>query len=95
MYLPFGAGAILSTLTSSQWIDRDYRIVATAHGFPTKKLSGNELLHFPIEEARTRGAFVPTIVMFMSVAVYGWLVDQHIVITTPRRFFNVDTTLTT
>lgn len=95
IYLPFGAGAILATLTSSQWIDRDYRMVATAHGFPTKKLSGIELLHFPIEEARTRGAFVPTIVTFMSVFVYGWLVEQRIVSTTSRGFFNVDNTLTT
>jgi predicted MFS family arabinose efflux permease len=81
IYLPFGIGAILATLVSSRWIDRDYRIVAKAHGLPINKVSGDDLLHFPIEEARLRSAFVPTFCAFISVLTYGWLVHKHLVST--------------
>jgi predicted MFS family arabinose efflux permease len=79
IYLPFGVGALLATLVSSRWIDRDYRIVAKRHGLPINKVSGDDLLHFPIEEARMRSAFVPVGGAFVSVLIYGWLVHTHIV----------------
>jgi len=79
VYLPFGIGAIISTLVSSHWIDREYRVVAKAHGLSIDEVSGDDLLHFPIEEARTRGAFVPTFCAFASVLTYGWLVQHHVV----------------
>ncbi|KAM5356572.1 hypothetical protein ACJ41O_003218 [Fusarium nematophilum] len=78
IYLPFGIGAIISTLTSSRWIDHDYRVVAAAHGLPIDRVSGDDLLQFPIEEARMRSAFTPTLGAFASILVYGWLVDQHV-----------------
>lgn len=78
-YLPFGVGAILATLISSKWIDRDYRIVAKAHGLPVTKMSGDDLLNFPIEEARMRSAFAPVFCVFASILVYGWLVNERLV----------------
>lgn len=85
IYLPFGIGAIAATLISSKRIDRDYRIVATAHGLPVIKVSGDDLLNFPIEEARLRGAFTPTLCAFLSVLIYGWLVNQQVVSTQCRQ----------
>lgn len=79
IYLPFGIGAIISTLVSSKWIDHDYRVVAEAHGLSTNRVSGDDLLQFPIEEARTKSAFLPTFFASGSVLAYGWLVDKHIV----------------
>ncbi|KAL2670027.1 hypothetical protein Neosp_014907 [[Neocosmospora] mangrovei] len=79
IYLPFGIGAIASTLVSSKWIDHDYRVVAKAHGLPINKASGDDLLHFPIEEARIRSAFLPTFGSFVSVLAYGWLVAKRTV----------------
>ncbi|KAI8674560.1 MFS domain-containing protein [Fusarium keratoplasticum] len=79
IYLPFGLGAIVATLASSKWIDHDYRVVAKAHGLPINKVSGDDLLHFPIEEARIRSAFLPTFFSFVSVLAYGWLVAKHTV----------------
>lgn len=79
IYLPFGFGAIIATLVSSYWIDRDYRIVAKAHGLPLQKVSGVDLLSFPIEEARMRSAFAPMFCAFISVLIYGWLVKEEIV----------------
>ncbi|KAM5372200.1 hypothetical protein ACJZ2D_007600 [Fusarium nematophilum] len=83
IYLPFGIGAIISTLTSSRWIDHDYRVVAAAHGLPIDRVSGDDLLQFPIEEARMRSAFTPTLGAFASILVYGWLVDQHVHLAAP------------
>jgi MFS family permease len=79
IYLPFGVGAIISTAVSAKWIDHDYRVVAKAHGLPINKVAGDDLLHFPIEEARMRNVFIPTILALFAVLAYGWLVDKHIV----------------
>lgn len=79
VYLPFGLGAIASTLVSSKWIDHDYRVVARAHGLPINKVSGDDLLRFPIEQARIQSALLPTFCAFASVLAYGWLVDKHTV----------------
>jgi hypothetical protein len=79
VYLPFGVGAIISTIVSGRWIDRDYRIVAQSHGLPINKVSGDDLLHFPIEEARLRSVFLPNFVALASVVTYGWLVHYHVV----------------
>lgn len=79
IYLPFGVGAIISTAVSGKWIDRDYRVVAKAHGLPINKVSGDDLLHFPIEEARMRSVFIPTFSALLSVLAYGWLVNEHVV----------------
>ncbi|KAK8040704.1 Major facilitator superfamily transporter [Apiospora marii] len=78
VYLPFGVGAIISTIVSGRWIDRDYRIVAQSHGLPINKVSGDDLLHFPIEEARLRSVFLPILVALISVVTYGWLVHHHV-----------------
>jgi len=45
---------------------------------PTDRVVGHDLLQFPIEEARIRGAFVPTFCASMSVLIYGWLVEERI-----------------
>ncbi|RKL12126.1 hypothetical protein BFJ70_g16315 [Fusarium oxysporum] len=78
-YLPFGVGAIISTVVSSQWIDYDYRVVAEAHGLPVNKVSGDDLLHFPIEKARMRSVFPVTFAAFASVLAYGWLINATVV----------------
>ncbi|KAF9733301.1 hypothetical protein PMIN06_007503 [Paraphaeosphaeria minitans] len=83
IYLPFGFGAIIATLLSSKWIDRDYRIVAKKYGLPLQKVSGDDLLHFPIEEARMRSAFAPMFGAFVSVLVYGWMVKEEIHLAAP------------
>ncbi|CCT73995.1 related to antibiotic resistance protein [Fusarium fujikuroi] len=78
-YLPFGVGAITSTIVSSKWIDHDYRVVAEAHGLPINKASGDDLLHFPIEKARMRSVFPVTFASFASVLAYGWLMHATVV----------------
>lgn len=78
-YLPFGIGAIVSAIISGRWIDHDYRVVAKAHGLPINKFSGDDLLQFPIDEARLRSVFLPTSTALISVVAYGWLIGQQII----------------
>jgi predicted MFS family arabinose efflux permease len=79
IYLPFGIGAIISTAVSGRWIDHDYRVVAKAYGLSIDKVAGDDLLNFPIEEARMRSIFVPTFITFIAVVIYGWLVEKRLV----------------
>lgn len=69
---------MLSTAVSGFWIDYDYRMVARAHGLPIDKVSGDGLLYFPIEEARMRSVFIPTLLASAAVVTYGWLVDKMV-----------------
>lgn len=80
IYLPLGIGGILATILSGILIDHDYRVTAKAHGLPTNKVTGDDLQHFPIEQARMRSIFVPSGFALISVITYGWLVDKKIVI---------------
>lgn len=79
VYLPYGIGAIASTVTSGKWIDRDYRVTAERHGLSINKVSGDDLLEFPIEEARIRSVFIPTVLSLVGVVAYGWLVEKRAV----------------
>lgn len=54
-------------------------MVARAHGLPIDKVSGDGLLYFPIEEARMRSVFIPTLLASAAVVTYGWLVDKMVV----------------
>lgn len=81
VYLPYGIGAVLSTLTSGKQIDHDYRTIAKRHGLAINKVSGDDLLQFPIEEARMRSVFTPTVLSLAAVIAYGWLVDKGVVST--------------
>lgn len=75
IYLPFGIGCTLSTLMSGKIIDRDYRIVAQRCGYPLEKKKGDDLVRFPIEEARTRSSFLPLGVAMAAVIGYGWVLQ--------------------
>lgn len=79
IYLPFGLGCVLSTLTSGKLIDRDYRIVAEKYGLPVEKSKGDNLAHFPIEEARTRGAFLPLGAATVATIGFGWVLQARTV----------------
>jgi MFS family permease len=81
IYLPYGASCLVSTLISGKLINRDYRKVAQKHGLPIDKVGGDDLTNFPIEEARLRSIFLPTILTLTSMIGYGWAVHYHAVST--------------
>lgn len=60
-------------------LDRDYRITAQTRGFSINKKEGDELLNFPIEEARLRSLFLPTLIAVGSIIGYGWTLHARTV----------------
>ncbi|TIA08965.1 MFS general substrate transporter [Aureobasidium pullulans] len=78
IYLPFGVGSLVATFCSGRLIDHDYRVIAKVHGLSIDRVSGSDLLGFPIEEARLRSILAPTLLTFASVIAYGWTVDRHV-----------------
>ena len=72
VYLPFGFGAILSTLFSGKLLDDAYKATALAHGHSTDKARGDDLDTFPIEIARLKCVWIPVSGAIVSVIAYGW-----------------------
>ena len=79
IYLPFGAGSTISTLFSGKLIDRDYRRVAEKYSLPIEKVKGDDLAHFPIEEARTQSVFLPLAIATTTVVSFGWTLQARAV----------------
>jgi MFS family permease len=72
VYLPFGGGSLLATIISGWLMNRDYKIVAIRHNFPIDHVAGDDLRRFPIEEARLRSIFIPTLLACVTMVGYGW-----------------------
>ena len=75
VYLPFGAGSIISAFTSGKMIDRSYRRYAKRHGFPLTKNRYQDLTEFPIEKARLEIALPLLYFSVAGVIAYGWTLD--------------------
>lgn len=79
VYLPFGLSSLVSTVFSGKLIDYDYKTVARHHNLPRDRIGGDDLRTFPIEEARLRNIFVPTLLACGSMVGYGWASQEQAV----------------
>ncbi|KAI5793284.1 major facilitator superfamily domain-containing protein [Geopyxis carbonaria] len=75
-YLPFGVGCALASVISGRIIDRDYRITAKERGIEMDRKRGEDMLKFPIEEARLRSIFGLLAVYVASIIAYGWVLEK-------------------
>lgn len=76
-YIPFGAGAAVSSVLAGRIIDRDYRVVALAHGITPDRRRGDDLDSFPLEKARLRSVFwLVGLYMFLLIG-YGWVIQAE------------------
>ena len=60
-------------------LDRDYRVVAKAQGFPIDRVRGDDLSTFPIEHARLRTHKYSIIICASLIATYGWILRARLV----------------
>ena len=79
IYLPFGAGAAISTVLSGRFLDHSYRVTAKNYGLPVDRARGDDLNKFPIEEARLRIIHLPMLFTACCVIGYGWTVRESVV----------------
>lgn len=73
MFLPIGAGGILSAFTTGKMVDWNYRRHAHVHNLIIDKKRQQDLTNFPIEKARLEIALPLFYLGAASVMGYGWV----------------------
>jgi multidrug resistance protein len=76
-YLPRGAGIIIGGYCNGKWMDYNYKVTASKIGFTVNKEAGDDLQHFPIERARSRGSYWLLLISTATLIAYGWAVRKH------------------
>jgi hypothetical protein len=83
LYIPFGIATLVGSYISGWILDRDYRIIAGRTRSDSEVENGNTMeasagKRFPIEHARLRSIWIMIIIESLSVAGYGWCIDQKV-----------------
>ena len=76
-YLTGGVGTVLGGYANGKLMDWNYKATAKEAGLTTDKVCGDDLTHFPIEKARSRGSWLLLAIYICTLAGYGWSVQQH------------------
>ena len=75
-YLPRSAGIICGGYVNGKLMDRNYRTTAEEIGHTIDRERGDDLRHFPIERARTRGSWYLVAILTATLIGYGWALEQ-------------------
>ena len=75
VYIPFGAGSLISALSTGKAIDWNYRRYAKKHGLPLTKNRHQDLTKFPIEKARLEVALPLLYLGNVGSIAYGWTLN--------------------
>jgi MFS family permease len=76
-YLPQSVGIILGSFLTGKVMDFNYRETARSIGWTIDKVSGDEILNFPIEKARTRGSYWLLLISTGTMIGYGWAAERQ------------------
>lgn len=76
-YLPRGFGIICGGYVNGKLMDRNYRTTAKEIGHTIDRERGDDLWHFPIERARTRGSWYLLTILTGALIGYGWALEQR------------------
>ena len=76
-YLPRGAGIICGGYVNGKLMDRNYRTTANEIGHTIDREHGDDLRHFPIERARTKGSWYLLAILTGTLIGYGWALEQR------------------
>lgn len=83
MFLPVGAGSILSAFSVGRLADWNYRRWAKKLDFPVVKNRKTDLTDFPIERARLEIIFPLFFVAVAFVIAYGWTLTRKVSVAVP------------
>lgn len=76
-YLPRGVGIILGGYVTGRLMDKNYKSTARKIGHTIDQDRGDDLNQFPIEKARTRGAWLHLGLLTCNLIGYGWALHQR------------------
>ena len=77
VYIPFGAGSLISAFTTGKAIDWNYRRHAKRHGFPLTRNRHQDLTNFPLEKARLEVALPLLYLGNAGCIAYGWTLEYR------------------
>ena len=77
VYIPFGAGSVISAFSTGKAIDWNYRRHAKRNGFPLTKNRYQDITDFPIEKARLEVALPLLYFGNIGSIAYGWTLDYR------------------
>ena len=77
VYIPFGAGSLISAFSTGKAIDWNYRRHAKKNGFPLTKNRHQDLTNFPIERARLEVALPLLYIGNIGSIAYGWTLNYR------------------
>ncbi|PQE19031.1 MFS multidrug protein [Rutstroemia sp. NJR-2017a WRK4] len=83
MFMPVGAGSVLSAFTTGKLIDYNYRRHALMHNLPVTKNRQQDLTHFPIERARLEIALPLFYLGAAAIIAYGWVMGHRVSVAGP------------
>ncbi len=79
IYIPFGAGCLLSSYLSGRLMTFDYRRTAAKRGITVDTVGKTDLTNFPIEIARFRSMPLILLVSTAAMCGYGWVLQSGVV----------------
>jgi MFS family permease len=82
-YLPYGIGCMTAALGQGYLLDWNYRRIARRIGFSINYRKGDDLSHFPIEEARIQPIYAITAVGLLATVAYGWVLAYETSVAIP------------
>ncbi|KAK2595253.1 hypothetical protein QQS21_007040 [Conoideocrella luteorostrata] len=82
-YIPFAMGSVLGAIIVGRLLNWHYARVAKSIGVSADRKRGEELRNFPIERARLDIMWPWTILAFVTIAVWGWVVDSGVSLAAP------------
>ena len=85
-YLSIGTGVALGGFINGKTLDHNYHRTASAIGFIINTTSGDNLIDFPIEKARTRFSLVFIPLHAVLLVGYGWTARYHLHLSVPLIF---------
>ena len=77
VYLPRGAGIILGGYCVGKVMDHNYKATAKKIGWTVNNVSGDDLIDFPVERARSRGSLWLLMISTATLVGYGSAVSKH------------------
>lgn len=76
-YLPRGVGIISGGYFVGKMMDYNYKVTAKDIDWTVDEVSGDDLRHFPIERARSRGSYCLLLISTATLIGYGWAITKH------------------
>ncbi|KAH0536793.1 hypothetical protein FGG08_006361 [Glutinoglossum americanum] len=77
-FLTGGFGVIFGGIATGKLMDWNYNVTAREIGHTVDRVSGDDMNHFPIEKARSRGSLYFLGFSICALAGYGWATERHV-----------------